>query len=243
MTTYTPADFEAARFAEHPDGRRAMRDTRLAFHPWTVSERDRHVARTSQELAAEGWVPVREAAPLSLDTLREAWEAAARSTACRAGDVLIIRGDPDDYHVYVADTETHHLSAKVRILRRAPRREPWVDLADLLADESALMDEDAIEKAAKALYNRGVRVTGGGNTTPTGTDEDTAPRRRETTTAADAETLSYVVQTLGPLNTLAVTYAPDTDTTALVNEDERVIELSGDRVRLFADNGARQVEL
>lgn len=50
-----------------------------------------------------------------------------------------------------------------RVLSRAPQREPWEDLADVLGD-FAIHDHDGTEYPdvlAQRLYERGVRMTGG----------------------------------------------------------------------------------
>lgn len=51
---YTAADFANARFAEHKDGRIAMRSWPLARDPWK-SRRDFH---SDESMARDGWVPV-----------------------------------------------------------------------------------------------------------------------------------------------------------------------------------------
>ena len=58
MTKYTAADFANARFAEHPDGRRAVR-TSTPVAPWIMEMRNGpgHCAKDS-EMALDGWVPV-----------------------------------------------------------------------------------------------------------------------------------------------------------------------------------------
>ena len=52
--TYPAADFENAKFAEHPDGRIAARLQTEEARPWE-SVRDFH---TDEGMAADGWVPV-----------------------------------------------------------------------------------------------------------------------------------------------------------------------------------------
>ena len=51
---YTAADFANAKFAEHPDGRIAVRFQTEEARPWE-SVRDFH---TDEGMAADGWVPV-----------------------------------------------------------------------------------------------------------------------------------------------------------------------------------------
>lgn len=94
--------------------------------------------------------------PLLMEALEVAWEAAERADECRKGDVLIIRDDEDNYLVRRMDSQSR-LAGTARILSRAPKREPWADLADVLADMGHLSPTGH----AKALYERGVRVTGG----------------------------------------------------------------------------------
>ena len=55
---YTAADFANAKFAEHPDGRRAVR-TSTPVAPWIMEMRNGpgHCAKDS-EMALDGWVPV-----------------------------------------------------------------------------------------------------------------------------------------------------------------------------------------
>ena len=104
---------------------------------------------------------------ISLDGLKAAWEAAEVPTddnPIREGDMLIEHFGPDAYHVYLAEGNYSRLPCAIRILSRAPRREPWADLGDKLAVEMpGIEDEPRIEALAKALYcEHGVRVTGGG---------------------------------------------------------------------------------
>ena len=54
MTKYTAADFANARFAEHPDGRIAVRFQTEEARPWE-SVRDFHA---DEYMAECGWVPV-----------------------------------------------------------------------------------------------------------------------------------------------------------------------------------------
>ena len=58
MTKYTAADFANAKFAEHPDGRRAVR-TSTPVAPWIMEMLNgpAHCAKDS-EMALDGWVPV-----------------------------------------------------------------------------------------------------------------------------------------------------------------------------------------
>lgn len=99
--------------------------------------------------------------PLLMEALEVAWEAAEAPTGdapIRAGDVMIYPV-PDGHAVRKALVDDGLWRSDTRILSRAPR-EPWQDLADDLAERSALMDEDAIETAAKALHKAGWRKGG-----------------------------------------------------------------------------------
>lgn len=51
---YTAADFANAKFAEHPGGRVAMRNSEDHSRPWESAES----FSSDEELASEGWVPV-----------------------------------------------------------------------------------------------------------------------------------------------------------------------------------------
>lgn len=57
MSKYTATDFANARFAEHEDGRRAVR-TSTPVAPWIMEMRNGpgHCAKDS-EMARDGWVP------------------------------------------------------------------------------------------------------------------------------------------------------------------------------------------
>ena len=101
-------------------------------------------------------------APLSLKDLRVAWDAAEQAEECREGDVLMTRHPDDNYEVWVA-VGAFDISRKTRILSRAPQREPWADLADVLTlaeGDIGGLNVDAVNVAA-ILHERGVRVTGG----------------------------------------------------------------------------------
>ena len=123
-----------------------------------IADQDRVIRRRNDEIAALRRELADAQAPLSLDDLAAAWEAAEQADECRAGDVLIIQDDEDNYLVRRMD-DGSYLDSTARILSRSPR-EPWQGLADDLADRSALMDEDAIEAAAKALHVAGWRKGG-----------------------------------------------------------------------------------
>ena len=100
--------------------------------------------------------------PLSLKDLAVAWDAAEQAEECREGDVLMTRHSDDNYEVWVA-AGAFDISKKSRILSRAPKREPWADLADVLTlaeGDIGGLNVDAINVAA-LLHERGVRVVGG----------------------------------------------------------------------------------
>ena len=96
-------------------------------------------------------------APLSLKGLEVAWEAAEVAGECREGDVLIIRDDEDNYLVRRM-CDRSDLDSTARILSRAPRCEPWAELADVLRAHTGEPDP---EETAKMLYEHGVRMAGG----------------------------------------------------------------------------------
>ena len=158
--TYTADEFANARFATHPNGLLAMRDLDLEYHPWTVGKRDRHVAHSDEDLAAGGWSPVREAAPVSLDVLRTAWENAEQADECRKGDVLIWADGLGGYHVHPSEADRPLIAS--RILLRAPQREPWQDLADVLERvwPSGINGANN-EGVARVLHIEGLRKTDG----------------------------------------------------------------------------------
>ena len=58
MSKYTAQDFRNSKFAEHPDGRRAVRKS-TPIAPWIMEMRNgpAHCARDG-EMSAGGWVPV-----------------------------------------------------------------------------------------------------------------------------------------------------------------------------------------
>lgn len=152
---YTPEDFKNVRFAKHPDGRVAVRIVDNANEPWTLGEA---LWASGADMARAGWQPVREHNPVTLDTLREAWENAEQSGKCRKGDALIRRDDYGGYKVYRAAQDGEIWNA--RVLHRAQQSEPWQALADVMieADLSAAL---SIPELAEALHQSGVRVTGG----------------------------------------------------------------------------------
>lgn len=75
---YTPEDFKNVRFAKHPDGRVAVRIVDNANEPWTLGEA---LWASGADMARAGWQPVREHAPVTLDTLREALDGQIRASS------------------------------------------------------------------------------------------------------------------------------------------------------------------
>lgn len=115
---------------------------------------------------AEAYARKVEAAPITLDSLRAAWENAEVPTEdapMRQGDVYISTLDRNDrglgYFVAAAGSNGTHMHFNARILHRAP--EPWQALADVLRTTGC--DGQAMEPKilASVLHERGVRVTGG----------------------------------------------------------------------------------
>ena len=96
---------------------------------------------------------------ITLDALEVAWEAAEQAEECRKGDVLITRYAPEDgFKIGPAKSRGCVNSGVTRILSRAPKREPWADLADVLRAHTGEPDPD---ETARLLHERGVRVAGG----------------------------------------------------------------------------------
>lgn len=101
--------------------------------------------------------------PLTLDTLREAWESAIGSTAVHVGDTIIQRDTGgESFSVYVADRGHPRASVDIRVLRRAPQPEPWQALAEVMRQWDATPETGhSADSMARWFYERGVRVTGG----------------------------------------------------------------------------------
>lgn len=158
MNEYTAEDFAQARFAEHPDGHLATRSKRIegAWSNYYTDER----------MAKGGWRPVREAVPLSLDALREAWDAAEIITADnlpRKGDEVIEGKIGRSFRVFVSGGKwTAPGSPAYRILRRGPRRpEGAEELEEVLSDFAIHATQAArnIRSGLRTLLaERGVRV-------------------------------------------------------------------------------------
>ena len=90
--------------------------------------------------------------PLLLKGLEAAWEAAEQAPECRKGDVLIVPGSWGGYTIWEAARDAPLRAA--RILSRAPKREPWADLADALRGtvwERLSGDVDGLAAAVHAL--------------------------------------------------------------------------------------------
>ena len=128
---------------------------RLVDH---IADQDRVIRRRNDEITALRLELADAQAPLSLDSLAAAWEAAGQADECREGDVLIIRDDEDNYLVRRMDDRSD-LDSTARILSRAPKREPWQDLADELDDTPSCIANEAL---AQRLHAQGWRKTGGG---------------------------------------------------------------------------------
>ena len=58
MTKYTPDDFANAKFAEHPDGRIAVRFNIFPAFPWTSNKGSATDEYRDVGMAHAGWVPV-----------------------------------------------------------------------------------------------------------------------------------------------------------------------------------------
>lgn len=104
-------------------------------------------------------------APLTLKDMRVAWEAAEVPT----GDTPIREGDEVILPVFggylvrpaTAPEEAGIPAGNVRILFRAPKREPWADLADVLRTEIDLESDPG--GIAHALHLKGWRKGGDGD--------------------------------------------------------------------------------
>ena len=148
-----------SRVTEHtlrdPQEKAARKREKLVDH---IADQDRVIRRRNDEITALRLELADAQAPLSLDSLAAAWEAAEQADECREGDVLIIRDDEDNYLVRRME-DRNRLDSTARILSRAPR-EPWEDLADVLRAHTGEPDPD---ETARTLYEYGVRMAGGGD--------------------------------------------------------------------------------
>lgn len=160
MSEYTAADFAAARFAEHPITEiLAMRSRPNSDpDPWETSVGD----ETDGQMAATGWRPVREAAPLSVAALREAWEAAEVMTADnlpRKGDEVIEGQGGTSFWIFISGEDWKVRDIKYRILRRGPRRPEGAEELEGLIDRAPYPRICGVEaELADWLAERGVRV-------------------------------------------------------------------------------------
>ena len=160
MSEYTAEDFAQANLATKGQFWVARRTDPSLAPQWHVYG-SRQGWLSDEEMAADGWVPAVEAR-ITLDALEAAWEAAEQAEECRKGDVLILQDPVEGYSVWRTG-DADYLAGSTRILSRAPKREPWADLADVLGD-FAIHDHDGKEYPdvlAQRLYERGVRVVGG----------------------------------------------------------------------------------
>ena len=125
-----------------------------------IADQDRVIRRRNDEIAVLRLELADAQAPLSLESLAAAYEAAEQADECRKGDVLISKSwkGGDNFRVYSARS-AKDLPPGLRILSRAPR-EPWVELAGVLHDEAPRGVVD-VDHLAERLHAAGVRVTGG----------------------------------------------------------------------------------
>ena len=150
---------EELRAARKEDGRREhgvhVRNVYVHRYAWERKDLD-DLRRENRRLDAEA------DGAISLDDLEAAWEAAEQTDECNAGDVLMTRHSDDNFEVWVSPAAVD-IGERSRVLSRAPREPrgpelpPWQELADVLADMGHLSPTGH----AKALHDRGVRVTGG----------------------------------------------------------------------------------
>ena len=140
----------------------ARKRERLVDH---IADQDRVIRRRNDEIAVlRERVRVAESGRLSLDRLEAAWETAETidSTGIGEGDLCIERCAERHFEVFRAeiDAEVDGVSrSTIRILSRAPKpREPWQELADVIREYTYESDPKWL---AQALYQSGVRVTGG----------------------------------------------------------------------------------
>lgn len=174
---YTAEDFAQARFAVHESGRAlgirwATDPGTKEARPWTYQRPLNplwvHRANDGHMAGLGGWVPVEEAAAITLDDLAAAWEAAEVPTddnPIREGDEIICLMGTGGYLLRRASVHEHGRVPlpSVRVLSRAPQREPWQDLADALgpviAEANGGEDQRLTDEWAQRLYERGVRVS------------------------------------------------------------------------------------
>ena len=165
MIVYTAEDFEQADLAtrgEYGVARRAdPRDT----HQWYAYGGEPGWF-SDEEMAADGWTPVVEPGRLSLARLEAAWEAAEAPTdenPIREGDVVIYTsacGTGLTVHKAAAGQFGRETHGYVRILSRAPKREPWEDLADALRGTVWERLSGDVDGLAAAVHAAGWRKGG-----------------------------------------------------------------------------------
>ena len=161
--------FVPVREAHENDGRVKRLKRHISDVEAVVKRRGEDIERLEAEKAGllERIARLKKAQPITLDALRDAWGTAEVADECNEGDILIrLHPEIPTALVQVWRSEmTVPMGSLTRILRRAPKREPWQDLADVLGtDNGELIGEHhTITEVAKALHERGVRVTGGGD--------------------------------------------------------------------------------
>ena len=96
--------------------------------------------------------------PLLLKGLEAAWGSAEQATECRKGDVLIVPGGWGGYTIWEAARNSQLRAA--RILSRAPKREPWADLADALRGTVWERLSGDVDGLAAAVHAAGWRKGG-----------------------------------------------------------------------------------
>ena len=98
---------------------------------------------------------------ITLDGLEAAWEAAEQADTCNAGDVLIARYAPEgSFEIGPAKSRGRVNSGVTRILSRAPKREPWEDLADVLRGTVWERLSGDVDGLAAAVHAAGWRKGG-----------------------------------------------------------------------------------
>lgn len=154
-----------SRVTEHalPDaqGNAARKRQKLVDH---IADQDRVIRRRNDEITALRLELADAQAPLSLESLAAAYEAAEQADECREGDVLISTSwkGAGDFRVYSARS-AKDLPPGLRILFRAPRREPHENLADAIREVwPSAYDEIDIGSLAYALHERGVGISKNG---------------------------------------------------------------------------------
>lgn len=147
MTTPTAADFAAARFAEHPDGRIAARVDHESSHPWAARAGDKWGWMTDEVLAAQGWRIVTPALdPSDPDVIEQA--------ARRARDAYL--GDREALPEFTWDV--YRDIARAALALPPARPEGLARLIDTIRESTYASEPEAL---GEALYNAGVRVGGG----------------------------------------------------------------------------------